>query len=334
MKNESGDNFQKLREACERLVRVSSRLPGLSSLLVNQVESYTEEITATNQLFLNQIEQVSVNIQEIPIKSDLMRANQYLEKIQYNKKNLIELEDEKFGLLSRELHQYHDEVKLKIDASEAIIESSKQKYSPTVNSTLHQISERWRKSLEQLNNLANSLSVTIEMMKELIAFDKPIVEKKNRSEEAPYIQLAQAANHANNKQASIDYLKQALQIAPDDPYLLCHIGLYSVETGHIKEAEDCLRKAEAQCSDLVMVDILATRIWEAKGEDQQAIIRLVSSLPKVENIINKKELLSEIARLYLKTGEIQKAEEYWKMILQLIPCDDEAQRWTSIISPQ
>ena len=139
--------------------------------------------------------------------------------------------------------------------------------------------------------------------------------KKNPSDSASYVNLADAQLALNKKQQAFSTYRAAKVICPDDPVVM-RMGAKVLEAlGKREEAVECLQNAlhsgDKTVYDADTISHLAELLYNSGKKD--SALSWLKKLVKVSD--EKPEVLIRLAQIHLSIGNILESQKYLKMYL-------------------
>lgn len=136
------------------------------------------------------------------------------------------------------------------------------------------------------------------------------------SEAEGYFFLAVISERMNNKKATEEYLKKALQVNPDYAEALNYLGYFYVEEGrNLAEAEKMIRKAlQFDPDNGAYIDSLGW-LYFKQGKLKEAR----QELERAASLIEDAEVYEHLGDVNFKLGDWEKTRENWQKSLELDP---------------
>jgi tetratricopeptide (TPR) repeat protein len=127
---------------------------------------------------------------------------------------------------------------------------------------------------------------------------------------------AQLAARQGRLDQAVEFMKSAIEKAPEQPVLKKELALIYMKQGNEKEALDMAKKTLSQDPDEIDALIVAASLWQAAGKNDSAVRayeKVIAKAPERENIY----LI--LARLYLRAGQFQKAADLLEGFVKNFP---------------
>ncbi|MES1211227.1 MAG: tetratricopeptide repeat protein, partial [Acidobacteriota bacterium] len=121
---------------------------------------------------------------------------------------------------------------------------------------------------------------------------------------------------------SLDLLGQARSLAPDDPRPLLILIITTLPAGRLDEAEQALRELEERLPGDVRTLQSRALLSEQRGDGRQALALMRSAAERHPSF----QLLSDLANLEMRQGEIPEARRTLEDLLQRVPGDPRGEK--------
>lgn len=136
---------------------------------------------------------------------------------------------------------------------------------------------------------------------------------------------AQVAFAKKDYKRARELAQQLLKVAPDNPRALQLAGTVEFQMNSPVQAESYLSKAVQAAPDLAVARRLLILTYLRTGQPAKALAALPADLSREER---DGEMLSAAGQVYLQTGDVKKAEEYFSKASKIDPKD--AKKRTSL----